>query len=125
MRLYLAGPMRGIPFFNFHAFRAAAALLRADGHVVFSPAEDAEYKFGPELTKHGSGDEYALAETLGITQQAFRRRVFTDNLWWLCTSADGIALLQGWEKSTGAQAERAVAEALGLHIMEMAPRAVA
>jgi Domain of unknown function (DUF4406) len=123
MRLYLAGPMRGIPFFNFTEFRRAAILLRADGHEVFSPAEDAEYKFGPELNKHGNGDEHALAQTLGITQQAFRRRVFNYNLWWLCTCADGIALLQGWEKSTGACAEAAVARALGLYIMEMAPRA--
>jgi hypothetical protein len=116
MRLYLAGPMRGIPFFNIPAFHAAAAFLRDEGHTVFSPAEDAEYKFGPELAQHGNGDERALANTLGITSQAFRRRVFTDNCWWLCTVADGIALLPGWEKSKGAAAEKALAEALGLHV---------
>jgi hypothetical protein len=84
---------------------------------VFSPAEDAEYKFGPELAKHGNGDEYALASTLGITAQAFRRRVFTVNCWWICTVADGMAMLPGWEKSKGAVAEKALADALGLHVM--------
>jgi hypothetical protein len=120
--------MRGIPFFNFPAFRTAAAWLREEGHVVFSPAEDAEYKFGPELAKHGSGDERALADTLGITQLGFRRRVFNENFWWLCTVADGIALMPGWSKSKGAFAEKAAAEALGLYVMymdmpsELAPR---
>jgi Domain of unknown function (DUF4406) len=117
MRLYLAGPMRGLPFFNFRAFRAMASQLRSEGHEVFSPAEDAEYKFGPELARHGNGDEYALASTLGITQMQFRRRVLSTNYWWLCTVADGIALLPGWGKSKGALAEKATAEALGLYIM--------
>ena len=39
MQLYLAGPMRSIKDFNFPAFNAAAAKLRAAGHEVFNPAE--------------------------------------------------------------------------------------
>ena len=33
---------------------------------------------------------------------------------WICAHADAIALLPGWEKSTGATAENALAVALGL-----------
>ncbi len=39
MNLYLAGPMRGIPGFNFPKFDEVAATLRFIGHTVFSPAE--------------------------------------------------------------------------------------
>lgn len=38
-RLYLAGPMTGFEDFNFPAFNAMAAQLRARGYVVENPAE--------------------------------------------------------------------------------------
>ena len=38
-KVYVAGPMRGIPEFNFPAFFAAADKLRGDGFAVFNPAE--------------------------------------------------------------------------------------
>ena len=39
MLLFISGPMSGIPNHNRDAFHAAAALLRAHGYYVISPAE--------------------------------------------------------------------------------------
>ena len=101
MKVYLAGPMRGIPEFNFPAFHAAAAMLRLAGHEVFNPAEH---------------DEQLSAQGIEITV----RRVLKDDLSWICENAEMIALLPGWKKSLGATAEHATALAIGLEILELA-----
>lgn len=110
MNLYIAGPMRGRPFFNFPAFHAAAKRLRDKGHTVFSPAERDEAKNGNDFsTKYPTGsNEDAAANGFNL------REALCDDLMWICLHADGIALLPGWENSKGARAERAVAQALGL-----------
>ena len=38
-RIYLSGPMTGLPGLNFPAFAAITANLRAYGHTVTNPAE--------------------------------------------------------------------------------------
>ena len=38
-RIYIAGPMTGIPEHNYPAFHAAVAKLRAEGYAVTSPAD--------------------------------------------------------------------------------------
>jgi hypothetical protein len=114
MKIYLAGPMRGIPEFNFPAFRAAAAKLRQEGHEVFNPAERDTERHGTDISKGnttGSVDE-------AIKKHGFSLRVaLGEDLDWICEHADGIALLPGWEKSSGANAEWATAKALDLKIM--------
>lgn len=102
MKLYLAGPMRGIPKSNFPAFDAAAEALRAAGHTVFNPA-DHDRKCG--LT---GGKELTHAQ---------RQAVFKADTNFICTKAEGIALLPGWSKSLGAKAEKALAEAIGLSVI--------
>lgn len=97
MKIYVAGPMRGIPEFNFPAFHVAAAKLRAEGHLVFNPAER-------DIQHH---DGFNLREAL------------KDDLEFICLHADAVAVLPGWESSKGAQAEVATAKALGLAIIEL------
>ena len=38
-RIYLSGPMTGLPGLNFAAFHAMTTNLRAGGHTVTNPAE--------------------------------------------------------------------------------------
>lgn len=114
MKLYLAGPMRGIPQFNFPAFMMAAAKLRADGHEVFNPVEKDAEKFGGEMfTTNGSGDNDQAAADFGFNL----RSALAMDLAWICGEADGIALLPGWDRSKGAAAEKATADALGLQVI--------
>jgi hypothetical protein len=111
MKIYLAGPMRGIPEFNFPAFYAAADKLRAEGHFVFSPAERDNERHGTDISKgNATGDESKAAKDHGFNL----REALGRDLAFICAEADAIALLPGWGSSKGAIAERATALALGL-----------
>ena len=117
MKIYLAGPMTGIPYFNFPAFNAAAAELRAQGHVVFSPAERDNERHGVDISQDNHHGCPALAETLhGFSL----RDALADDTAFICKKADAIAMLPGWENSKGARAEHALAFALGHTIIYLA-----
>lgn len=116
MRIYLAGGMTGIKEFNFPAFHAAAAKLRADGHEVFNPAEFDIERHGADISK-GNDRGCILAAQL---EHGFNLRVaLGDDLAWICAEADAVYLLPNWRNSKGATAERAVALALGLLVLEL------
>jgi len=118
MKIYIAGPMRGIAEFNFPAFFAAEELLKADGHTVFNPARRDEEAHGVGFADgNTTGDEVAAA------QKGFSlREALKDDTSWIALNAEGIYLLPGWENSKGARAEKALADALGLDI-QFAPGA--
>lgn len=102
MRLYLAGPMRGYPRYNFDTFADAAAILRGWGFDVVSPAEmDLALGFDPD-----SADP--LPD--GFVEHAMRRDVEA------ILTVDCIVVLPGWEKSSGVEVELTVARALGLPV---------
>ena len=119
MKIYLAGPMRGYPDFNFPAFFEAAARLRADGHVVFNPAERDTNEWGAERLKTATGSEAEVAANLGMAGLDLARHCFLEDTRWICTQADAIYCLPGWEKSRGARAERALGEAIGLRVVDL------
>lgn len=113
MKVYLAGPMRGIPEFNFPAFHSAAAFLRDNDFEVFSPAEKDNERHGTDISKGNStGDEEVATKEHGFNL----REALGIDLAYICSTAEGIVLLPGWEKSRGAQAELATAKALGLKV---------
>lgn len=116
MKIYLAGAMRGVPQFNFPAFHAVAARLRAQGHEVFSPAEKDNERHGTDISAdNATGDESIAAAEHGFNL----REALGVDLAWICAHADAIALLPGWQSSKGATAERAAAVALGLEVIEL------
>lgn len=116
MKIYLAGPMRGIADFNFPAFMTAAERLRAEGHEVFNPAERDIEAHGPEVAYGNPTGDLEIA----TREHGFNLRdALCDDLTFICKKADAIALLPGWQQSKGATAERAVGIALGLEIQEL------
>ena len=112
MNYYLAGPMRGLPKFNFPAFMAAAASLRKKGHKVFNPAERDIKVHGKDIASSPTGN-IKTAERKGFNL----RKALAADLKYICLKADTVVLLPGWETSKGAKAEKATADALGLDVV--------
>jgi hypothetical protein len=115
VKYYIAGPMTGIPNFNFPAFNAAAAHLRSQGHEVFNPAERDIARHGGVDISEGNlkGDPTLAAKVHGFSL----REALADDTAFICKEADAIAMLPGWENSKGARAEHALAIALGHSIL--------
>lgn len=94
-RLYICGPMSGLPDFNYPAFNAEARRLRGMGYQVENPAEN------PEQT---GWDAYMRVSV---------RQMLT---------CDAVVILPGWGRSRGATIERSLAIDLGMPVLE--PREV-
>jgi hypothetical protein len=102
--VYIAGPMTGYPEFNFPAFFKAQALFEKNGWKVFNPAAKDEEAKVHEMEAFKTGDAAASIKEGFDYKAAFS---------WDCEkviNGDGIFMLKGWEKSTGARAEWAVAQ---------------
>ena len=91
-RIYIAGPMSGLPELNYPAFHAKATELRALGHHVENPAENPE----PHCRSW-----------LGYMRMALVQ----------IARCDAVVMLPGWSKSRGACIERQLAVGLGLQII--------
>jgi len=95
-RIYISGPMTGLPGLNFGAFHCAAAQLRALGYEVVNPAEK-------------------QSETEELSWEEYLRQDLQQML-----TCDTIALLPGWETSKGAHLELHVAHRVGMHVVSVA-----
>ncbi len=116
-KCYLAGPMTGIPGFNFPAFFAAEADLRALGFEVFNPARADTERYGVDLGKSATGS-HEEAEKIAGRPVTYKECLKVD-LNWILDNADAIALLPGWEKSMGVKAEKALADCLQLEVINL------
>ncbi len=100
-RIYIAGPMKGIPLFNFPAFDGAEAwiTLEWEGWQAVNPAQiDRDYGFDPTSLPEDH-DWNVIPPSAGTREEIIRRDIEA------VLSCDAIFMLPGWEKSAGAKAE--------------------
>lgn len=90
-RLYLSGPMSGLPDHNFPAFNEAETRLLTAGYDVVNPADK------------GIIDGWEWADYL-------RHDIA------LLLGCDGVAVLPGWRSSKGAQLEVHIARKLSMDV---------
>ena len=93
MRVYISGPMTGLPGLNFDAFNEQAAYLRQLGYDVVNPAE-----INPDTSM-------AWADCMRADIAAL-------------TTCTHIVLLPGWHASRGAVLEHHIAERLGMVVWD-------
>jgi hypothetical protein len=94
MRIYIAGPMTGLPAHNLPAFAAAAKQLAALGYDAVNPGR--------------------RGVVLGYTWRDYMRDALRELL-----GCEAVALLDGWEHSRGAALEVHVAQALGMPVQPL------
>lgn len=94
MRIYVIGPITGFDDLNLPAFEEARRMLRSAGYVPLIPHD-------------------FVSETADW-QKAMRISLET------IAKADGIAYLEGWQKSYGARLEYGIASNLGIEVASVA-----
>lgn len=93
-RLYVTGPITGLPDLNKPAFAKATSELRAVGYEVINPHEIGEPS---ELLL--PWESYLRADLIAMLQ-----------------GADALAQLDGWKDSRGGVLEHHIADALGWEV---------
>lgn len=104
MKVYIAGPMTGIPQFNFPVFDRAAYYLRLQGYTVVSPAEmdDPKTRAAALASEDGApGTGSSNGETWGDFLARDVKLLSDGNV-------GGIVLLPNWWQSRGATLEATV-----------------
>ena len=99
-KIYIAGPMRGLPCYNVQPFNITAKHLRQRGWEVENPAEISAGYGTPEQIE---ADSALLAAVMSADLHALE-------------TCDAILLLDGWTTSKGARKELAAALAANLRI---------
>jgi len=98
---YLAGPMSGIPQFNYPKFARIAGELRDAGFVIHSPPEHDSPAMQEAALANETGD---LSKLQKDTDETWGD-VLAFDVKFIADKAVGVIVMDGWEKSRGAKLE--------------------
>jgi dUTP pyrophosphatase len=108
MKVYVAGPMSGMPDNNRRAFATAEQRLALAGHEPVNP-----YHFA-------TAELHATAAAMGRDfTQTSEYADLIDRCLYEMNWCEGICMLDGWEQSNGASTEYSKAKQLGLTIGDL------
>jgi hypothetical protein len=93
-RVYISGPMTGMPNLNYEAFHKKADVLRKEGFAVANPAEHFKGRQDLERETYLREDVKQLVE------------------------CDYITFLEGWKSSKGAVLEYLISLECGIEVLE-------
>lgn len=123
MKVLLAGPMAGVPFFNFPAFEAAELFLTTQDMVVFNPVHHRREELwidertcprGNLITDKRYTPQQATKHTKAVMQWDFER----------LAESNAIAMLPGWHQSEYAAMLLKQAQMMGLIVMNIPDAAI-
>ena len=114
---YLAGPMTGLPKFNYPAFLDAAERLRREGFSILNPVDlDSKDAFNAALCSPDG-----LMPDDGVAGVSYGELLGRD-VALIADKAGGVIVLPKWEKSRGARLEVFLASRiLGFDVWEYRP----
>jgi hypothetical protein len=110
---YLAGPMTGIPQFNFPAFRDNAERLRQKGYDILSPHEQDSLAVQAAAWASPDGELDANGQIAGETWGDILAR----DVKLVADKVCGVLVLDGWHRSRGARLETFVAYLTGKPVL--------
>jgi len=117
-KIYIAGPMRGYPDWNYKAFNDTEGRLKDNGWDVINPAtldsnyqETADLDATPESFDPDGNEDHRSAN----------RKIMKRDVDAICDECSAIYMLRGWQMSQGACAEFYLACSIGLDIYYEGP----
>jgi len=98
MKVYISGPITGIPHYEIN-FMKAEKFLKGNGHIVINPVRIGKY-LQMELKREPTYEEYLERDIQNLRE------------------CDAIVYLPGWQNSNGCKKEKEIADALKLNVIK-------
>lgn len=115
-KIYIAGPMRNHPYYNYASFKTVEQELVKLGYDAVNPHTLDFNETGFNVLDLPPDTDWTKIPSFIDLKNLVMRDISS------LTSCDAIFILPGWENSIGASAELAVAHWLNLRVLKELPK---